>query len=416
MNISELRERPSSNAMTVSALNEYIKARIEGDPLLGSVSVTGELSNFKLHSSGHLYFTLKDEGAEIRCVMFRSRAASLRFQPEDGMKVILRGSVGVYTKGGSYQFYADAMQPDGIGALYLAYEQRKKKLEEEGLFDEDRKRPIPRLPMCIGVVTSPTGAVIRDIMHVAGRRFPLAKILLYPALVQGANAEESLLRGIDYFDRTKCCDVVIIGRGGGSMEDLWAFNGEKLARRIAAAEIPIISAVGHETDYTICDFVADLRAPTPSAAAEHAVPDAREISLRLDELVARCAKELKDQVARYEETLRDLSSRPCLRDGEGLFSPDTEKLRLLQEKLTLAFGDRIGRSEQALGLLSGKLDALSPLSVLSRGYAVVRKEGKIVRSAKEVREGDLISVRLHSGEIEAAVTSRNERRRKASEK
>ena len=282
MDISALREREFDCALTVSELNNYIKNLFDTNRTLMAVRVTGEISNFTDHRSGHLYFSLKDSDAQIKAVMFKSQRMRLKFSPEAGMKVTVHGSVSVYSQTGSVQIYVNSMEPDGIGALYVAYEQLKTRLKDEGLFDEDKKRLLPRFPERIGVITSPTGAAVRDIINVVGRRYPLAKIYLYPSLVQGEGAEENLIRAVDYFDKSRLVDLVIIGRGGGSIEDLWAFNSERLAYRIFEAEVPIISAVGHETDFTICDFVADMRAPTPSAAAEIAVPDIRELAVRLD--------------------------------------------------------------------------------------------------------------------------------------
>jgi exodeoxyribonuclease VII large subunit len=268
IDINSLRDRQNTDIFSVIELNNYIKNIFENNRTLTSVSIRGEISNFVNHRSGHLYFSLKDAEGQIRAVMFRARASTLKFMPESGMKVVVHGTVTVYPRDGSYQIYVSTMQPDGIGALYLAYEQLKNRLAEEGLFDEKYKKVIPFIPRRIGVITSPTGAAVRDIINVTGRRFPGADLYIYPALVQGEGAEASLIKALDYLDNSHLCDVIIIGRGGGSIEDLWAFNGESLARRIFAARTPIISAVGHETDFTICDFVADLRAPTPSAAAE----------------------------------------------------------------------------------------------------------------------------------------------------
>ena len=309
MDISSLRER-SSASLSVCDLNNYIKNAFENDRLLSAVTVRGEISNFVNHRSGHMYFSLKDEESQIRAVMFRSKAIGLKFLPENGMKVTVHGSVAVYTRDGSYQIYVNTMQPDGVGALYLAYEQLKNKLRDEGLFDEEHKKPIPKMPGRIGVITASTGAAIRDILTVTERRYPLADIYVYPALVQGEGAEDDLIAGVDYFDRSSLVDVVIIGRGGGSIEDLWAFNSERLARRIYDASVPIISAVGHETDFTICDFVSDMRAPTPSAAAELAVPDRTELlryvdycSERLDTALIRkldkCAERFDSLLHRY---------------------------------------------------------------------------------------------------------------------
>ena len=282
MDISSLRERDNIGTFSVSELNGYIKRIIESNRTLASVTVKGEISNFTAHRSGHFYFSLKDSEGQIKAVMFRSRAQTLRFMPESGMKVIVHGSVSVYERDGVYQLYASSIQPDGIGALYLAYEQLKEKLYKNGIFDPAHKMPLPKYPEKIGVITSPTGAAVRDIINVLKRRYPIASIYLYPSLVQGDGAEEDLIKAVDYFDRSNLCDVIIIGRGGGSIEDLWAFNSEKLAMRIFDCKIPIISAVGHETDFTICDFVADMRAPTPSAAAEISAPDIAELLLRLD--------------------------------------------------------------------------------------------------------------------------------------
>ena len=259
--------------LTVTQLNEYIKSKIDSDKTLQNIWIKGEISNFVHHKTGHLYFTVKDENSLVRSLMFASSAAKLPFKPENGMKVILHGRVASYIRDGIYNFYADSMEPDGIGALYIAYEQLKKRLEAEGLFRTENKKPLPKIPSRVGVITSPTGAAVRDIIHVISRRFPFAKIIVYPALVQGEGAPPQLIAGLRYFNESHSADVIILGRGGGSIEDLWAFNNEQLAREVAASRIPVISAVGHETDFTICDFVADRRAPTPSAAAEIAVPE-----------------------------------------------------------------------------------------------------------------------------------------------
>ena len=274
-------------ALTVTGLNEYIKSKLDTDPVLSGVFVKGEISNFVNHyKTGHFYLSLKDEGGVIRAVMFRQSAMKLNFVPENGMKVICSGRVSSYVKDGQYQIYITSMEPDGVGALYIAFEQLKKKLEEEGLFDPMYKKPLPKYPKKIGIITSPTGAAIRDMIHVSGRRFPLAKLCLYPSLVQGDGAPAQLIRGIETFNTTCPVDVIILGRGGGSLEELWAFNDENLARAIFASRIPIISAVGHETDFSISDFVADLRAPTPSAAAEVALPEAGEVKRKLRNVIA----------------------------------------------------------------------------------------------------------------------------------
>ena len=277
MDISSLREPRSTGAFTVSELNGYIKNLFDSDRTLSAVSVKGEISNFTRHSSGHLYFSIKDKGSVIRAVMFRAAAQKLVFAPENELMVIVTGRIGAFVRDGQYQIYVETMQPDGKGSLALAFEQLKKKLASEGLFDQSKKKPIPKIPKRIGVITSPTGAAVRDVINVVTRRFPYAEILIYPALVQGAGSAASLIGAVEYFDKTASCDVLIIGRGGGSIEELWSFNDEGLARAIYNCRIPIISAVGHETDFTICDFVADLRAPTPSAAAELAAPDTAKL-------------------------------------------------------------------------------------------------------------------------------------------
>lgn len=403
MDISSLRERPVAGAFTVSELNAYIKNIFENDRTLRAVTVRAEISNFTRHSTGHLYFTLKDSEGQIKAVMFRSVAMRMAFMPESGMKVTVHGQVSVYPRDGTYQIYVFSMQPDGIGALYLAYEQMKERLSAEGLFDQAHKRPIPRIPERIGVITSPTGAAVRDIINVITRRFPLAKIYLYPALVQGEGAEESLISALDYLDRSGLCDVLIIGRGGGSIEDLWAFNSERLARRIYAASVPIISAVGHETDFTICDFVADMRAPTPSAAAEIAVPDKREIMMRIDGYNERSAAALRALVRASRDRLSLILEKDALRSPASLLDKKKDAVSELFEKATRYIGEVIDNARLDFSLLAQKLNALSPLSVLSRGYSVVDKGGEVVRRKDQLSSGDEIKIRLSDGEIEARV-------------
>ncbi len=405
MDINSLRERDNVGTFTVSELNGYIKSVFDNNRTLSSVTVKGEISNFTAHRSGHLYFSLKDAEGQIRAVMFRSSAIRLKFMPESGMKVIVHGSVTVYPRDGSYQIYVSSMQPDGIGALYLAYEQLKEKLFAEGLFDVEHKLPIPTMPARIGVVTSPTGAAVRDIINVTGRRFPLADLYIYPSLVQGDGAEENLIRAIDYFDKSGLVDVVIIGRGGGSIEDLWAFNSESLARRIFEAEIPVISAVGHETDFTICDFVSDLRAPTPSAAAELAVPDIREISLRLDDLTDRCVLSLERSVERARERLIRASKSYVLDSPECLTAMYRLKIETLTSSALEAIKANFRNASEKLCLNAEKLSALNPLAVLARGYSITEYRGKNLKSAKEVKAGDDISIRLNDGSLSAKVTS-----------
>ncbi len=402
MDISALRER-NDNAMTVSELNLYIKALFDSDRLLNSVCVKGEISNFVNHGTGHLYFSLKDADADVRAVMFRASAAKLKFVPENGMKVTIYGSVTVYPKNGSYQIYVNSMQPDGIGALYVAYEQLKARLAYEGLFDESHKKPIPRFPERIGVVTSSTGAAIRDIINVLGRRYPRASVYVYPALVQGEGAAKTLIDGIDYFDRSGLVDTVIIGRGGGSIEDLWAFNDEGLARRIYECRVPVISAVGHETDYTICDFVSDLRAPTPSAAAELSVPDARELMLRLDILSDRSERALLRTVEKKRERLENLISKRVLTNPQDVIIVLGERVTALSAELNNAYSLCISDRRHSLVTVAAKLEALSPLSILTRGYSVVLKNGKTVSSVDSVEKGDALHLRLRDGDADVLV-------------
>ncbi len=366
--------------LSVAALTGYIKDKLEGDYLLQNVTVKGEISNFIAHRSGHWYFTLKDEESQIRAVMFRGSNSRVLFKPEDGMKVILRGDISVYAPQGSYQLNATAMREDGIGDLYLAFEQLKRRLSEEGLFDPDHKKKLPVFPSKIGVITSANGAAVRDIKNIAGRRCGSVQLVLYPVLVQGAGTEESLIKALDFFENEYPVDVIIIGRGGGSIEDLWGFNGEKLARKIYSLDTPVVSAVGHETDFTICDFVADLRAPTPSAAAELTVPDLRNLLQELDMRSERLTEGIESLVQNEIEGLRDTF---------GLLVKRAPKQLALKE-------------EQWKGLV-GKIESLNPLSVLSRGYSVAVKEGKSVKSVKEVTSGDCVTLRLTDGQIETII-------------
>lgn len=407
MDISSLRERDNVNTFTVSELNNYIKNIFENNRTLTSVMVRGEISNFTNHRSGHLYFSLKDSDGQIRAVMFRSRAMTLKFMPESGMKVVIHGSVTVYPRDGSYQIYVNSMQPDGIGALYLAYEQLKERLALEGLFDEEHKLLIPEIPRRVGVITSPTGAAVRDIINVTGRRFPGADLYLYPALVQGEGAEKTLIEAVDYFDKTKLCDVVIIGRGGGSIEDLWAFNSEALARRIFSATVPIISAVGHETDFTICDFVADLRAPTPSAAAELAVPDRRELLMRLDSYEERMCAAIMNSIFRLKERVGYLSDKTGAGATLAFIDSKKDAVAAYADKAVLLVNSTLDRMRERLAANAGKADALSPLSILSRGYSVAEGKNGVVKSVSDVKTGDEISLILTDGRLTAEVTEIN---------
>ena len=403
MDISALRDRNIPHALTVSELNTYVKRLLDSDRALISVTVTGEISNFTDHRSGHLYFSLKDSDAQIKAVMFRSQRQRLKFMPSDGMRVTVHGTVSLYSQTGTVQLYANSMDPDGVGALYKAYEQLKEKLSLEGLFDEDKKKLLPEYPMRIGVITSPTGAAVRDIINVTGRRFPLANLYLYPALVQGEGAEESLINALDYLDRSGLVDVIIIGRGGGSIEDLWAFNSERLARRIFDARVPIISAVGHETDFTICDFVADMRAPTPSAAAEIAVPDMRELSLRIDGAYDRLVSALLRITDRRREKLQELSEREIFLSPEMLFSEKREAVQAMLERCSEHISKKLSDITSEYKLLVGKCEALSPLSVLSRGYSIAEHCGRAVRASDDISVGDVLKITFNRGNATVTV-------------
>ena len=339
--------------------------------------------------------------------MFRSYAQGLKFMLEPGMKVVVSGSVNLYAPSGTYQIYVTSVQPDGIGALHLAYEQLKERLCAEGLFSEEHKLPIPEYPERVGVITSPTGAAVRDIINVISRRFPLAKIYLYPALVQGEGSESSLIKALDYFDNSALCDVVIIGRGGGSIEDLWSFNSEALARKIYSARVPVISAVGHETDFTICDFVADLRAPTPSAAAELAVPDARELLLRLSLSEDRAVSALRRRAERAREKLSQLSLSVSRSGFEAQIDRKRRDIELLLKSSTDALSELLGKYRTLLSVNAEKLTALSPLATLTRGYAIAERGGEIIRSVSSVSVGDDISVILSGGRLTAEVKEKS---------
>lgn len=396
------------DAISVSQLNRYVKSLLEGDPTLASVYVSGEISNFVNHNrSGHLYMSLKDEGAVVDAVMFRGAASHLTFTPENGMRVIVRARVSLYERDGSYQIYIEHMQPDGVGALQVAYEQLKARLAQEGLFDGARKKPIPAYPTLVGVITSPTGAAVRDIMNVLGRRYPHACILLAPVLVQGEGAPAQLIDALTRFNALRKAgsryapDVLIIGRGGGSIEELWAFNDEGVARAVAASEIPVISAVGHETDFTICDFAADLRAPTPSAAAELAVPDTAQLMHRLSQYRSRTVTALHNRLQLQTRRLQSLRERRCLKTP--LFYVEERALRL--DYLSRAFAScakrTLDRHRHTVAVTAGKLDALSPLKVLARGYAIVSQDGKALRSVHDFQPDTRVTVRCRDGHITA---------------
>ena len=402
MNNELTRQTPEKfpGALTVSQLNEYVKRIIDGTPQLNNVYVKGEISNFKNHySTGHYYFTLKDEGGQLRSVMFKSAAAKMQFIPEDGMKVTAHGRISSFVRDGTYQLYCDAMEPDGIGALYVAFEQLKRKLEFEGLFDPARKKPLPKIPTRVGIITSPTGAAIRDMINVCGRRFPYAKLVLFPSLVQGPDAPPQLIAGMNYFNATRSVDVIIIGRGGGSIEDLWAFNDEGLARAVAASRIPVISAVGHETDFTICDFVADRRAPTPSAAAELAVPDTAELKRKISNIITREADVIGAMLRLRREKLESLSKSRAMTDPGNLIEDKRILLDHLSDRLRLAEDRELQMKKAEMAAAAGKLNALNPLSVISRGYsAVYRDDGALVKKIDDVEPGDKVAFKTIGGD------------------
>ena len=385
---------------TVSQINGYLKKILDNNLILNNVWIKGEISNFKHHTSGHLYLTLKDDGGVLRAVMFRSAAGRLAFNPQDGMKIMARGRISIYEAGGSYQLYIEEMIPDGVGDLYVAYEKLKRQLEEEGLFDSQFKKPIPKFPQKIGVATATTGAAVRDIINVITRRYPLAEIVIYPTQVQGVGAAESVVSAIKYFNEYEKPDTIIAGRGGGSIEDLWAFNEEIVARAIFNSNIPIISAVGHETDFTIADFVADLRAPTPSAAAEIAVPSVAELKTLIASDTSRGANAMMKQLEKRQLIL----NRFKLRTPKSRIDDENLRLDNLMRRMEQSFKLEITKKRQTLGETAGKLDALSPLQTLSRGYAIaVTESGDVVRSVKDVKSGDEFNLKLKDGNIDCAV-------------
>lgn len=392
------------NVLSVSDVNGYVKQTLEALPIFSSLRIRGEISNFKHHvKSGHFYFSLKDEESVIKAVMFAREARGLNFLPEDGMKVVVKGRLSAYVRDGIYQIYATEMTPDGKGELHAAYERLKKRLEAEGLFSESFKKPIPPYPKRIGVITSNTGAAVRDIINITGRRWPVAEIAVYPALVQGEGAVNSLVNGVRYFSECENRpDVVIIGRGGGSIEDLWAFNSETLAREIAASPIPFISGVGHETDFTICDFVSSVRAPTPSGAAEIATPDIREVYAMLNGYEADFTSALKNKLSMYREKLASLEKKRVLASPYGFIDEKRITLDALADKTEKSFRLILSEKKGELTALCKKLEALSPLSVLSRGYgALYSEKGSVIAHVRDVKSGDVVKVRLFDGEITA---------------
>lgn len=391
------------NAISVTELNKYIKGKFEDDERLNNILVKGEISNFKHHYTGHMYFTLKDENSLIKCVMFKTNTANLEFVPKDGMKVIILGTVSVFERDGVYQIYCNAMKQDGVGDLYKAYVELKNKLEKEGLFDKKYKKGIPYMPKCIGVLTSNTGAVIRDIINVSTRRNPNVYIRLLPVPVQGPGAAEKIAEKIKVMNEKKLADVLIIGRGGGSLEDLWPFNEKIVARAIYDSELPIISAVGHETDFTIADFVADLRAPTPSAAAELAVPDVYELKQKINNYQNRYRLALKKKNElmrlRYEKCMKSRVFTDPLRRIRDMDVTVDSYIQRLENKMKIIHKD----SQSSYIKLVSKLDTLSPLKTLTRGYSLTEKDNKIVKSAKELEKDDKVKLKFSDGEKDAII-------------
>lgn len=392
------------NVLTVTQVNTYIKALLDESVPLRNIYISGEISNFThYYRTGHLYFTLKDESSQLKAVMFSSNASRLRFQAENGMKVICRGRISVYSKSGEYQLYVDDMQPDGIGALSLAFEQLKEKLSQEGLFDESHKKPIPPFPSKIGVATSNIGAAVEDIKNITARRYPLAEIIICPTVVQGENAPADIVRSIKMLDGYDGIDVIILGRGGGSAEDLWAFNSEEVARAVFACETPIVSAVGHETDFTICDFVSDLRAPTPSAAAELVCPDINKLYSDLSVKKNALDFYIVNRIETLEQDLCDITQNGAFADAESFFAAYQDNLKVLSERLNDAFSFTIDDKENKFLNASARLEALSPLSVLMRGYCVASKNGKAVKSKKDIKKDDELTLRFADGRVDISV-------------
>lgn len=395
--------------LSITQLNEYIRGRMDADPMLAQVAVRGEISNYKLYPSGHHYFTLKDEASALKCVMFKGNALRLRFRPENGMKIIAVGRVSVFPRDGAYQLYCTALAMDGVGDLYAAFEQLKKKLAAQGLIDQAHKKPLPRYPGTIGIVTSSAGAAVHDMLRILRKRYPLSRVRLLPVRVQGAEAPGEIAAAIAYANRYKLADLLIVGRGGGSIEDLWAFNDERVAYAIYESEIPVISAVGHEPDVTISDFVADLRAATPSNAAELAVPDQDALRQSMDSMSAAMAASLNRQLRAARQHLDALSQSPALRSPTGYIEQRGKNLELLKNRLAAAQNGNLTRMNHRYIAAVSKLDAMSPLKVLTRGYSMAQTErGEVLRSVHQVELGQRIRVSLSDGSLSATVMGKKE--------
>ena len=395
--------------LSITQINEYIRSRMDADPMLANIAVRGEISNYKMYPSGHHYFTLKDEGGALKCVMFKGNAYRLRFRPENGMKVIAMGKISVFPRDGAYQLYCSAMAMDGVGDLYAAFEQLKAKLAAQGLFDPSHKKPLPKYPGVIGIVTSSAGAAVHDMLRILRKRYPLSQVRLLPVRVQGVEAPPEIAAAIRYANRFSLCDLLIVGRGGGSIEDLWAFNDEQVAYAIYESRIPVISAVGHEPDVTISDFVADLRAATPSNAAELAVPDQDALRQTLDSMSGAMVTALARQVKGARQHLNVLSASAALRSPTGYLDQKRKNMELLKNRLLSAQIQGVERRKRRYVEMTAKLDAMSPLKVLTRGYAMAQmSDGTVIRSVKQVKTGDPITVTLSDGRIPATVTDGKE--------
>lgn len=395
----------AQQVLSITQINEYIRAKMDDDQLLNGVAVRGEISNYKVYPSGHHYFTLKDEGAALKCVMFKGNAIRLRFRPENGMNVIAMGKISVYPRDGAYQLYCTAMAMDGIGDLYAAFEQLKKKLEAQGLFDPAHKKPLPKFPGTIGIITSSAGAAVHDMLRILRKRYPLAQVRLLPVRVQGVEAPDEIAGAIRYANAHHLADLLIVGRGGGSIEDLWAFNDERVAYAIYHSQIPVISAVGHEPDVTISDFVADLRAATPSNAAELAVPDQDALYQTLDAMSSAMATALSRQLTAARRQYQLLSAHPALQSPVGYLEQRRKSLELLKNRLVSSQAQGIHRAKNRYIGVTAKLDAMSPLKVLTRGYAMAQtEEGSVLKSVSQVNPGDNIKISISDGTLSAAVT------------
>ena len=395
--------------LSVSQINQYLQSVMDNDPRLSAVAIRGELSNYKIYPSGHHYFTIKDEGSTLRCVMFRGNAMRIRFRPESGMQVVAVGKISVYPRDGAYQLYCTNLILDGVGDLYAAFEQLKKKLSAQGLFDPDHKKPIPQYPRIIGVVTSSAGAAVHDILRILKKRYPLALVRIFPVRVQGAEAPEEICNAINYANANKLADLLIVGRGGGSIEDLWAFNDERVALSIYHSDIPIISAVGHEPDVTISDFVADLRAATPSNAAELAVPDQDALRQTLDSYTASLCSVVTRRLKSARQYLNSVKSTAALTDSRRYVHLRRDKTRLFTGRLVAAYKNSVSAQKANFIKAISKLDAMSPLKVLTRGYAIVQEpDGSIVRSAQHLEIGKHIDIRLTDGMVSAQIINNKE--------